>query len=66
MAQEMNVTNISLEDTRKLQDFILEYPTQNQPVMNTTLKDMLVSLRTTIHTDIMSLAQQCKSEVAEV
>lgn len=34
--------------------------------MDTTLKDMPVSLHTTIHTDIMTLAQQFKSEVAEV
>lgn len=66
MAQEMNVTDISLESIRELQDSILEFPTKDQPVMDTTLKDMLVSLCTTIHADIMSLAQPFKYEVAEV
>lgn len=62
----MSVTKASLAITRKLQDSILEFPTKNQPVMNTVLKDMLASLRSTIHADIISLAHQFKSEVAEV
>lgn len=56
----------SLDDTRELQDSITDFPTLNQPVMDTTLKDMLVSLRSSLHADIMSITQQFKSEVSAV
>lgn len=35
-------------------------------MLDTTLKDMLVSLRSTRHADILSLAQQFKSDVTEI
>lgn len=44
----------SLDDTSELQDSISEFPTANQPVLDTTLKDMLVSLRSTLHADIFT------------
>lgn len=56
----------SLDDTRELQDSIIDFPTQNQPVMDTTLKDMLVSLRSTLHADMLAFTQQFKTEVAAV
>lgn len=58
--------NSSLDDTRELQDSINDFPTLNQPVINTTLKDMLVSLRTTLHADMLAITQQFKSEVTAV
>lgn len=56
----------SLNDTRELQYPILEFPTKKQPLMDTILKDMLVSLRSTIHADIMSLTSHFKPEFKEV
>lgn len=34
--------------------------------MDSTLKDMLMFLRSAIHTDMLQLMKQCKSEVSEV
>lgn len=55
-----------LDDILEFQDNIAAFPTNNQPVMDSTLKDMLVSLRSAIHTDMLQLMKQCKSEVNEV
>lgn len=56
----------SVDDTRELQDSITDFPTANTPVMDTTLKDMLVSLRSTLHANILALTQQFKSEISTV
>lgn len=64
MAEEE--TDTSLNDTRELQDSILEFPTKNQPVIDTTLKDMLVSLRSTLHADILTLTSHFKTEMKAV
>lgn len=63
---DQHASTLSMEDTRELHDSILAFPTNDQPVLDTTLKDMLVSLRSTIHTDILSLMQQFKSDIGEV
>lgn len=42
------------EDTRDLPDSIDPFPTNNQPVLDTTLKDMLVSFRSSLHADMLS------------
>lgn len=52
----------SLNDTRELQDSILEFPTKNQPVIDTTLKDMLVSLHSTIHVGMYPLQTTSKHD----
>lgn len=59
-AREESDASICLEDTRDLQDYIMDFSTNNQQVLNITLKDMLVSLRSTIHSDILSLAQHSR------
>ncbi|XP_077341238.1 uncharacterized protein LOC143986704 [Lithobates pipiens] len=64
--EEVSAFNSSMDDTRELQDSITDFPTLNQPVMDTTLKDMLVSLRSTLHADIMAITQQFKTEVHAV
>lgn len=53
----------AIDDTLEFQDSIADFPTSNQPVMDSVLKDMLVSLRTAIHTDMVQLMNQCISEV---
>lgn len=53
----------SQEDTRELPDSIVAFPTLNQPVLDTTLKDMLISLRRTIHTDMMAFMRKFSSEL---
>lgn len=55
-----------LDDTLELQDSIATFPTNKQPVIDTVLKNMLVSLRSTIHSDMLQLVQQFKTEVNEV
>lgn len=65
-AQEVSETDMVLDDAWELHDSILEFPTNGQPVLYTTLKNMLVSLMSTIHVDIVSLAQQFKSDVRDV
>lgn len=42
------------DDTRELPDRIEKFPTTNQPVIDTVLKDMLLSLRSTLQADMMS------------
>lgn len=64
--EEVSGFKSSLDDTRELQDSINDFPTLNQPLMDTTLKDMLVSLRTTLHAVMLAITQQFKSEVTAV
>lgn len=61
-----NSVLLSLDDTRQLQDSILTFPTTNQLVLDTTLKDMLVFLRSTTYADILSLVQKFKFDIHEV
>lgn len=37
----VRASDLSLNDTRELQDSTLHFPTSNQPVLDTALKDML-------------------------
>lgn len=53
---EVSYFDSLLDDTRELQDSISEFPTANQQVFDTTLKDMLVFLGSTLHADILALA----------
>lgn len=65
-APEVSDASICLVGTRELQDSIMEFPTNNQSVLNTTLKIMLVSLRSTIHSDKLSWAQQFMADITDV
>lgn len=56
----------SQEDTRELPDSITAFFTLNHPVLDTILKDMLVSLRRTIHTDMMACMRQFSSKLTAV
>lgn len=51
---EHNFDYSSLEDTRELVDPIEQYTTTGQPILDTTLEDILVSLRNTMHRDMLS------------
>lgn len=42
------------EYTRELPDSIEEFPTTNQPVLDTVMKGMLMSLRSSLQADMMS------------
>lgn len=44
------------QPTEKLEISLVieEFPTNNQPVIDTVLKDMLMSLRSSLHADMMS------------
>lgn len=56
----------SMEDTRELVDLINEFPTTDKPVSDTTLKDMLLSLRTSLHADMIQCISNFKIEVGEM
>lgn len=56
----------SQEDTRELPDSIVACPAQNQPALDTTIKDMLISLRSTIHIDMMACMRKFSSELNAV
>lgn len=54
------------EDTREMPDSIETFPTQNQPVMDTVLKDMLMSLRSTIQTDMASCMSRFTKDIQAI
>lgn len=56
----------SIEDTRELVDPINAFPTTNKPVSDTTLKNMLVSLCSSMHADMMQCINNFKAEVGEL
>lgn len=55
-----------MDDNRELTDTINTFPTTNQPIYETTLKDMLVSLCSSLHADMMEYMRSFKSEVSEL
>lgn len=57
--------NDSEEDTRELPDRIVSFPMNDKPVMDTVLKDML-SLRSSIQTDMMSSMHKFNKEIQAV
>lgn len=54
------------EDTRELPYSIEELPTMNQPVTDTVLKDMLLSLQSSLQADMMSCMQKFNKEIQAV
>lgn len=62
----MSTDHSSLDDTRELADNINSFPTSYQPISETTLKDMLVSLRRLFYKDMMTYMQSFKMEVLEL
>lgn len=53
----------SSSTTRDLADTFNSFPATNQPVSESTLKDMLGSLRASLHADLMEYGSNFKSEV---
>lgn len=53
----------SQDDNRELPDSITTFSTSNQPVSDTTLKDMFISLRSTIHSDMITCMQKLNTEL---
>lgn len=64
--QQVNAGQDSMEDTRELVDPINNFPTANKPILDTTLKDMLVSLCSSLHADMMQCMKKIKTEVGEL
>ena len=54
------------DDTRELPDSIATFPTSNQPVMDTVLRDMLVTLRSSIQADMINCMHKVSGELREV
>lgn len=57
---------MSQDSTTELFPQIHDFPTTGQPLSDTTMKEMLVSLRGSLHRDLMQCVSQMKSEVAAV
>lgn len=51
------------EDTGELPESISVFPTSNQLVLDTALKDILIYTRGTLHADTLLLTQQFKQYV---
>lgn len=64
--QQGSMTPDTMEDTRELVDPFTAFPTTGKPVSDTTLKDMLVSLRSSMHTDMMQCVHNFKSELGAI
>lgn len=56
----------SLDDTRECVVPIKNVPTSGQPILDTTLKDMLVFLRGTLHSDMISFIALIKSIFSDI
>lgn len=54
------------EDTRELPDSIEVFPTSNQPVLDTVLKEMVVSLRSSLHSDMVSCMHKFSKDLISV
>ena len=68
---EANTSQVSggaeaLEDTRELIDPFTAFPTSGKAVSDTTLKDMLVSLRSSMHADMLQCMRNFKADVGEL
>lgn len=54
------------DDTREMPDSIDQFPTNNQPVLDIVLKEMLVSLRSSLHSDMISCVHKFDTELQSV
>lgn len=54
------------DDTRELPDSIEFFPSKHQPVMDTVLKDMLLSLRSSLQSDMMNCMHRFSTEIQAV
>lgn len=63
---EVSCPDLTLLSDKELFNAITAFAALNQPVMDTTLKEMFVSLRHTMHSDITTLVQQFNLEVQDV
>lgn len=59
----MSPTPDSGEDTSDMPESIESLPTQNQPVLDTVLKDMLLSLRSIIQADMDSCMNRFSRDI---
>lgn len=55
-----------MDDTLELTDFTKAFPTNNQHILDTTLKSMLISMRSSLHADMMSCVQTFRADVREL
>lgn len=65
-SSKVSMCHDSMEDTRELVEAINTFPTDNQTISDTTLKDMLFSLCDFLHADMMDCMGNFKAEVSEL
>lgn len=63
---KMSTCNDSMENTRELMEHINNYPIANQPISDSTLKDMFISLCSTIHAVMLECMRSFKSDISEL
>lgn len=66
LGPETSPASDSGDDTRELPELTEMFPTLNKPVLDTVLKDMLLSLRSTIQSDMATCMHRFNREVQEV
>lgn len=64
--QDVSPAGDTEEDTKDLSDTIDEFPTANQPVMDTVLKDMFMSLRSSLQSDQASYMNKFNNDLQAV
>lgn len=65
-ADTASPTSDSGDDTRELPDSIESFPTSHQPVIDTVLKDMLLSLRSSLQSDLMKCMHKFNNNLQAV
>lgn len=63
---KVSMCHDSIEDTRELTESINNFPITNQPISDAKLKDMLVSLRNTLHADMLECMRSFKYNIGEL
>lgn len=64
--RQVSTCQDSLEDTRELIDPFTAFPTTDKPVSDTMPKDMLASLRSSMHADMIKCINNFKAEVGDL
>lgn len=64
--QEVSPNGDTGEDTRDVPNTIEEFPTNDQPVMDTALKDIFVYLRSSLKSDLASYMHRFNNELQAV
>lgn len=63
---ELGGHDTSQDSTKEFIEQMHDFPTLDQPLTDTMMKDMLITLRGSLHRDLMECTTQLKAEVAAI